>query len=123
MDILNVSDCPGTIKNRKAPKYVEAPPGSGNVVVAGVSVVEADYAWLFSVDEHGVIGRRYISADNDPFCAIEGESPSVVAGYICKVNPRTGEVKYGEGGNPMAVSQDRLDSWIESDILVDPSDE
>jgi hypothetical protein len=120
-DILNVADCPGHIKHRQVPQYRESPPGSGNVIFSGYETVDATYAWLFAADHHFAIGRRWISADNSPFEDVQEEgSPPI--GYLCKINPWTGEVKWAEGSNDNVISEARLRAWLEAGILVDPND-
>lgn len=118
VDPQTVADCPQAIRFREVPRWIET--GSGNHVLAGYDHPKATYCWLFSVDQHGQVGRRYINADNSPFGPVDEEdSPQV--GYLMKIDPWNGHVKYAEGGSPCPVTQARLDAWIEAEILVDPN--
>jgi len=115
---MTVADCPQSIRFRQVARHVETPPGSGNYVTT-YEAVKATYCWLFSVDEHGMVGRRYINANHSPFVYLEDEG-SPIAGYLCKLNPWTGEVKYADSTSPCPITEARLDAWQDEGILVDP---
>ena len=75
------------------------------------------YAWLFAVDEHGRVGRRYIERHQRPFKPLH-EDQSRVTGYLFRLDPGTGDVVPGK---PFPVTEERLESWQDAGILVDPN--
>ncbi len=119
VDPQTVADCPQSIRFRVVPNTVETPPDSGNFVTT-YRHPKATYCWLFSVDQHGQVGRRYINADNSPFGTVD-EEDSPFAGFLMKIDPWNGHVKYAQGGSPNPITQARLDSWLDAGILVDPN--
>lgn len=119
IDPFTVADCPKAIRFREVAHHIETPPGSDNWVTTYVPV-KATYCWLFSVDPHGSVGRRYINANNSPFEPIEDDETATI-GYLCKLNPWTGEVKYADSISLFPVTEARLEAWQDAGILVDPS--
>ncbi len=76
------------------------------------------HAWLFSVDPAGRIGRRYVTAD--PFVELD-EQGSPIVGYLRFLDLETGEIEDPDGQTVFLVTEARLETWLETGILVDPS--
>lgn len=77
--------------------------------------VEATYAWLLSTDTACLSGRRFFNAVPSPFVEhSEGEERGPRVGYLTKLDPRDGEIKWAGPESPSAYYARDLVLWEEA---------
>jgi hypothetical protein len=116
---MNVADLPARALVRKVPQWDNTDPEKPTPLPDKDE--EATYAWLFATDPNMRIGRRTILADDDPFTLNlkEDEDPGEVVGYLAKVDPRDGAVKWAGPESCYEVCQKVLDKWVAARILLE----
>jgi len=84
--------------------------------------VPATYCWLFSTDPEMRNGRLMIAADSgNPMVGLgfkEDEDLGEVVGYLAKIDPRDGTVKWAGPESPYEIRQEVLDKWTQRVILL-----
>jgi hypothetical protein len=106
---VDVKDAPPDVKIRHVARAILN--AEGEVVSTVIDTPEADYCWLVVVGGQ----KQWISGDHHLPC-ISGtpKDDDKVVGTLSKINPQTGEVRYG----PAEIRQSQYDAWIKAGAIV-----
>lgn len=118
MPTATVTDLPARALVRKVPQWDMTDPENPKQLPDKDE--EATYCWLFSTDPGMMIGRRTISADDSPFTyqPEEDEDMGEVVGYLAKVDPRDGAVKWAGPDSPHEIREKELTDWGLAGIIL-----
>ena len=106
---VDVKDAPPDVKIRHVPRAILDV--AGKVLSTVIDTPEAGYCWL--VELAGV--KSWVSGDHHlPCIPVEAIEKDAVVGRFTKVNPRTGEERYG----PADVRQTQQIAWVKAGALT-----
>lgn len=106
---MPVDDCPAEVKLRQVAAFDDAGEASGT------RQVDAGYAWLLIEGASGKGTRHWLSADDSPLGhlapADEAEDAGPPVALLVKVDPRSGEIRYGHPDDPRHRSTVSRSGW------------
>ena len=105
---VDVHYAPADVKVRHVERAILD--AEGKVISTVIDTPEAQYCWLV------VIGgtKAWVSGDHHlPCIAVEPQADDKVVGTLTKVNPVTGEVRYG----PAEIRASQQTAWMKAGVL------
>lgn len=107
--LVDTAECPAAVKVREVATFDE----EGEP--AGSRQVDAGYAWLLVEGPDGKGARHWLPADSLPLSILdpadEEEDQGEVVARLVKVNPLTGEIRYGHPTHPRHRCEVRQAAW------------
>jgi len=106
---VDVKDAPADVKIRHVPRAILDV--EGKVISTVIDTPKSTYAWLVALAD----AKQWVSGDHHlPCIPVEPKDGDKVVGTITKVNPETGEERYG----PADVRQSQQIAWVKAGALT-----